>query len=110
MSFGKMNVFIEIVEKTTEKDKDGFSNKTYETVAAVRAYRESRRKSEKRINSTSFTDSTDIFRFRRIPNINISTDMELTCSGKRYNITLVEDIQDRGMYVEVLARQVDTNG
>ena len=109
MSFGKMNTFIEIIEKTIEKDKEGFSNETYESVAIVRAYRESRRKSERWVNKAPFLDSTDLFRFRHIPHLAISTSMEIIYDGKRYNITSVEDIRDKGMYTEVLARQVNEN-
>ena len=42
MSFGKMNTFIDIVEKQKVLDEEGFSNTTDVVVASVRAYREGR--------------------------------------------------------------------
>ena len=46
-----------------------------------------------------------------IPGIAITTDHIIVCDGGRYNITSVEDVKGRGMYIEVLAKKVEaTNG
>ena len=41
-SFGRMNVFIDIIGPVIEKDKDVFSRDTNKIIASVRAYKEDR--------------------------------------------------------------------
>ena len=98
MSFGKMNTFIDLVEKQKVLDDEGFSTITDVVVAFVRAYREGRHGSEKWANRSTFTDSTDLFRFRVIPDIKVTTAMVLICEDGRYEITSVEDVKGRGMW------------
>lgn len=110
MSFGKMNTFIDLVEKQKVLDDEGFSSITDVVVASVRAYREGRHGSEKWANRSTFTDATDLFRFRVIPGVKVTTAMGLICEDGRYEITSVEDVKGRGMYVEVLAKEVVSSG
>lgn len=110
MSCGKMNVLIDIVKPTISTDEDGFKITTDEVLAAVRAHREGRHGSERWANRASFTDATDLFCFRCIPNLTVTTDMVIICDGKRFEITSVEDVKGRGMYVEVLAKEVKPSG
>jgi head-tail adaptor len=110
MSFGKMNTFIDLVEKQKVLDDEGFSTITDVVVASVRAYREGRHGSEKWANRSTFTDATDLFRFRVIPEVKVTTAMVLVCEDGRYEITSVEDVKGRGMYVEVLAKEVVSSG
>ena len=81
MSFGKMNTFISIVEKQFIQDEDGFKAETDATVAEVRAYREGRHGSEKWANMASFSTATDLFRFRVIPGVEITTICESSVTG-----------------------------
>lgn len=110
MSFGKMNTFIDLVEKKKVLDEEGFSSIADIVVASVRAYREGRHGSEKWANRSTFSDATDLFRFRTIPGVKITTAMVLVCEDGRYEITSVEDVKGRGMYVEVLAKEVVSSG
>lgn len=110
MSFGKMNTFIDIVEKQKVLDEEGFSTITDVIIASVRAYREGRHGSEKWANRSTFTDATDLFRFRVIPGIKVTTAMVLVCDDGRFEITSVEDVKGRGMYVEVLTKEVVSSG
>ena len=111
MSFGKLNTFIELGIFRKVKDADGFTTSVYETVASVRAYREGRHGSQKWANLASFSEATDLFRFRIIPGVSITTDHSLKCGGETFDITSVEDVKGRGMYIEVLAKKVvSTNG
>ena len=75
MSFGKMNTFIDITEKQTVKDTEGFSTETDIVLASVRAYREGRHGNEKWANRAQFSEATDIFRFRCIPGVTVTTAM-----------------------------------
>ena len=93
MSFGKMNTFITIVEKQFTQDDEGFKTETDVTVAEVRAYREGRHGSEKWANMASFSTATDLFQFRVIPGVTVTTDMRILCDGHTFEITSVEDVK-----------------
>ena len=110
MSFGKMNGFADIVITRKVKDSEGFTTTVDEVLASVRVYREGRHGSEKWANRATFTDATDLFRFRVIPGILVDTSMVITCAGGRFEITSVENVKGRGMYVEVLAKEVKPSG
>lgn len=111
MSFGKMNGFADIISVKRVKDSEGFSTTVDEILASVRVYREGRHGSQRWANLATFSEATDLFRFRVIPGLVVSTDHIIVCDGGRYNITSVEDVKGRGMYIEVLAKKVEsTNG
>lgn len=110
MGFGKMDVFIDIVRMKRGTDSEGFKKDTEEILASVRAYREGRHGSEKWANMAAFTTATDLFRFRAIPNLTVTTDMKIICSGHTFGITSVEDVKGRGMYLEALVQEVEKSG
>lgn len=110
MSFGKMNTLIDIVEKVTIKDAEGFRTEVDNIVASVRAYREGRHGNEKWANRAQFSEATDLFRFRRIPNVTVTTAMVVVNNEGRFEITSVENVKGRGMYIEVLAKEVKPSG
>ena len=110
MSFGKMNTQIQITQKRVTLDDEGFQTESDVIVAEVRAYREGRHGSEKWANRAAFSEATDLFRFRTIPGVKISTDMRLFCDGSVFEITSVEDVKGRGMYIEALAKVVQPSG
>ena len=110
MSFGKMNTFIDLVEKQTVRDSEGFSTETDIVLASVRAYREGRHGNEKWANRAQFSEATDLFRFRCIPGITVTTAMVVINDGGRFEITSVENVKGRGMYIEVLAKEVKPSG
>ena len=110
MSFGKMNTFIDIVERATIKDAEGFRTEVDNIVASVRAYREGRHGNEKWANRAQFSEATDLFRFRRIPNVTVTTAMVVVNNEGRFEITSVENVKGRGMYIEVLAKEVKPSG
>lgn len=106
MSFGKMNGFADIIIAKKVKDSEGFSATVDEILASVRVYREGRHGSERWANLAAFSEATDLFCFRIIPSLEITTDHILVCEDGRFEITSVEDVKGRGMYVEVLAKKV----
>lgn len=110
MSFGKMNTQIQITQKRVALDDEGFQTESDVVVATVRAYREGRHGSEKWANRAAFSEATDLFRFRTIPEVKINTDMRLFCDGTVFEITSVEDVKGRGMYIEALAKEVQPSG
>ena len=105
MSFGKMNGFADIVETRQIKDSEGFIHSENEVLASIRVYREGRHGSQRWANLAAFSEATDLFRFRCIPGLTITTDHFLICDGERFNIISVENVKGRGMYIEVLAKK-----
>lgn len=105
-----MNTFIDIVQKKITTDDEGFKTETEEVLTSVRAYREGRHGSEKWANMAAFSTATDIFRFRVIPGLEVTTDMRILCDGHTFEITSVEDVKGRGMYLEVLGQEVKRSG
>lgn len=101
---GGMRHFIKIVEGSRTKDSQGFAVRDDVVLAETRAYKESRHGSAKWKNRAAFTTANTLFRFRKIPTIEVSTAMAILHGSDRYNILSIEDI--RGMYVEVLAEKV----
>ena len=110
MSFGKMKTFIDIVEKIAVKDSEGFSTEIDNILASVRAYREGRHGNEKWANRATFSEASDLFRFRCLPGITVTTTMAIVCENARFEITSVEDVKGRDMYIEVLAKEVKPSG
>ena len=106
MSFGKMRTPIQILLTENVKDSEGFSTPKDTVLASVRAYHEARHGSERWANRAAFSEATDLFRFRTIPGLQITTKLFLLCGGCRYDITSVEDVKGRGRYVEILAKKV----
>ncbi|MGB4351098.1 MAG: head-tail adaptor protein [Tissierellaceae bacterium] len=106
MGLGKINTFIDIILVERIKDDEGFSKVNDNILATIRAYKEERHASEKWANRALFSETSALFRFRKIPDVGITSKMVIDCSGDRYEIISVEDIKNRGMYVEVLAKKV----
>lgn len=111
MSFGKMNAFADIKAIIKTKDSEGFRATEETTLATIRVYREGRHGSVRWANLAAFSEATDLFRFRVIPNLTVTTEYFIECDGERFDITSVENVKGRGMYIEVLAKKVvATNG
>lgn len=107
MSFGKMNTFIDIISTEPIKDKDGFAAIGDKILASVRAYKEDRHGSERWANRASFSSATSLFRFRKISGLRVTSEMVIVCDDGRYQILSVDDVRNRGMYVEVLAEKIE---
>ena len=58
----------------------------------------------------SFSDATVLFRFRKIPDLEITTKMVVVCSSGRYNVISVENVKGKNMYAEVYAKEVKPSG
>lgn len=106
MSFGKMNGFADIKAVVTVKDSEGFAITEETTLASIRVYREGRHGSVKWANLSAFSEATDLFRFRTIPNLTVTTEHFIEIDGEKFNITSVENVKGRGMYTEILAKKV----
>ncbi|WP_326974974.1 head-tail adaptor protein [Caproicibacter sp. BJN0012] len=107
MSFGKMNSFIDLISNAPVKDADGFVINGDHIVASVRAYKEDRNGSERWANMAVFSEASVLFRFRKIPGVEVSPALFIVCEEKRYHITSAEDVRGRGMYVECLCELME---
>jgi len=110
MSYGRMNTLISIAREVVTKDAEGFATKADHVLASSFAYREGRHGSQKWVNRAAFSEATDLFRFRVIPGLTVTTAHVMLCGDDRFEITSVEDVKGRGMYLEVLAKKVTPGG
>jgi len=110
MSFGRMNTLISIAREVVTKDAEGFAIKTDEVLYSAFVYREGRHGSQKWVNRAAFSEATDLFRFRVIPGLSVTSAHVILCGDGRFEITSIEDVKGRGMYVEVLAKKVTPDG
>ena len=103
MSYGKMNTPIVVLRQTAQQDGEGISS-TYDVVLAdIMACKEDRHGTEKWANRAAFSTATALFKFRKIPGVDVDASMFIVCDEKRYQILSAEDVRGRGMYIEVLA-------
>ena len=110
MSFGRMNTLISIAQEVVTKDPEGFATKTDNILVSIHAYREGRHGSQKWVNRAAFSEATDLFRLRAIPGLTVTTAYVILCGDDRFEITSVEVVKGRGMYLEVLAKKVTADG
>ena len=110
VSFGRMNTLISIAREVVTKDTEGFATKTDQVLFSLNAYREGRHGSQKWVNRAAFSEATDLFRLRVIPGLTVTTAHVILCGKDRFEITSVEDVKGRGMYLEVLAKKVTPDG
>ena len=101
-----MNGFADIIEVKHEKDSEGFSTTMDEVLASVRVYREGRHGSQRWANLAAFSEATDLFRFRVIPGLTVTTEHIIVQGDERFDIVSVENVKGRGMYIEALAKKV----
>jgi hypothetical protein len=107
MSFGKMNTFIDIIRTSPVKDEEGFAAAGDNIIASVRAYKEDRHGNERWANMAAFSTASALFRFRKIPDLEITPEMFILCADGRYRILSAEDARGRQMYIEVLAERLE---
>ena len=107
MSIGKMKVFIDIITTDPKKDAEGFVTKGDRILASIRAYKEERHGSERWANMAAFSMATSMFRFRKIPGVDVDTTLTIVCDDARYRIVSAEDVRGRGMYIEAMCEKVE---
>ena len=106
MSDGKMNRFAKIIERTVDKDSEGFKTEKESTVLDTRCYHEQRHSSLRWTNLAAFSEATDRFVMRMVPGVTVETGYFLDCNGTRYKILSAENVGERNMYLEIYAQRV----
>ncbi len=110
MSFGKMNAFITFYAKRKGTDEEGFYTEQPKKLRTFRAYREDRHGSAAWKNRASYSPATTLFRVRRDPSFPVTHDLFIECGGEKFEIHSIEDVKGRGMYLEILAERMRTDG
>ena len=105
-----MTTFIDIIEPRKIKDESGFVVIQDIILASVRAYKEMRRGTRVWANRAAFSKASVLFRFRKIPNLKIKESHVIVCDTGRYRILSVEDVKNRGMYMELLCDEDKISG
>lgn len=106
MGLGLMTKKAQLVEIANTIDSEGFSVGSVKVLADIRVFVEGRHGSERWANLAAFSEATELFRFRKIPNVTVTTKQYILYENERYNILSVENIKGRNMYIEVLASKV----
>lgn len=109
MGLGLMNKEAKICKIVHTADSEGFKTKTVEVLASIRVFVEGRHGSERWANLAAFSEATELFRFRVIPNLKVTTSHFILFENEQYDILSVENIKGRNMYIEVLAKRVVTS-
>ena len=107
MSVGKMSTLCDIIFTAPGKDAEGFAQMNSTILASVRAYKEDRHGNEAWANRAAFSTATALFRFRRIPGVEIDTTLSIMCADGRYRILSAEDVRGRGRYIEALCEKTE---
>ena len=102
----QLNDLIDIIERRVDKDAEGFGADTDVILASVRAEKSYASMDEKGANDATFAVQTATFKFRRIPSLPIHPDMFIVDAVGRYNITAVDEMSGRGLYIVATARLV----
>jgi len=110
MSYGKLNSFVDIITTEPVRDAEGFVSTGDNILASVRAYKEDRRGTTKWANMAAFSTATTLFRLRCLPGIEVNTSLYIACAGGRYRILSVENVRERGQYLEILAEKIEPVG
>ncbi len=105
MSYGKMNSRIDILSTAPLRDNEGFVTQGEHIVLSLRAYKEDRRGTTKWANMAAFTTATTLFRIRKPAKVHIDTSLYIRHGDERYNILSVENVRERGLYLEILAEK-----
>ncbi len=106
MGLGLMNKKAQLCILSSTIDSEGFSGRTVEVLADIRVFVEGRHGSERWANLAAFSEATELFRFRKLPNITVTTKHYILYENERYDILSVENVKGRNMYIEVLAKKV----
>jgi head-tail adaptor len=86
MALGRMSSFIIIMSQTPTQDAEGFVENRDTPLATVRAYREDKQRGEVWSNRAEFATATVLFRFRKVPDLTVTTVMVILCGDERYDI------------------------
>lgn len=106
MGLGLMTKKAQLIELLSTIDSEGFSSVGVRVLADIRVFVEGRHGSERWANLAVFSEATELFRFRKLPNITVTTKQYILCENERYDILSVENVKGRNMYIEVLAKKV----
>lgn len=101
-----MNNFIDIIERSVTKDAEGFGTERDVILASIRAEKSYSAMHETDANNAAFAVQTAVFKFRRLRGLTVSPAMFIADNAGRYNITAVDEMSGKGMYIVATAKLV----
>ena len=101
--------FIDIISTATAKDADGFQSQADTVVLSTRAAVETKNRTKKWANLAAYTTANALFRIRKHPDVSVTAEMRVGVKkhGSQYRIISVEDVAQRGMYIEIIAEKIE---
>lgn len=93
-----------IIEPTYGKDREGFPTYSDTTVADVLCRMEVKNATEKWTLRADLRDANAIITFRAIPGVTVTRFMLVRIGDDLYEITNVENVRGRGMYIQLIVR------
>jgi len=109
MGLGLMTKKAQLCSISNTIDSEGFSGRSVQVLANIRVFVEGRHGSERWANLAAFSEATELFRFRVIPNITVTTSHYILYENTQYDILSVENVKGRNMYIEVLAKRTEAS-
>ena len=103
----KLNTFIDIISNVPNKNSGGFVTHGDNILASIRANFDPKNSTEKWSNMAVFSEANAIFKLRKIQNLIITPQMIITSDTGRYEILSVEDVKQRGIYIQIIAKKVN---
>jgi hypothetical protein len=104
MGVSQMDVFIQVIAREPVKDAEGFGTQQDIVLFSGRAYKSvTEGGSERWRNEAVFSEELTSFRLRCVPGLKITTEHFIVDEDGRYNITKVDNVSGRGMYVNLTA-------
>jgi head-tail adaptor len=105
-SLGRMIRPIDVITTQTIKDNDGFKTTVDTVILQTRAVVETRNFTERWVNLATFSKADTLFKIRKPPTQTIDSTMRIAWNNEQYRIISVEDVAQRGRYLEILAEKI----
>lgn len=102
---GKYKHKIVIKKVIISEDSEGFKTKEYQTILTTKAYVKTTRGYTLLANDTDFEKATTNFTIR-YPKTGITRDMLIYFNDKEYTIEYLNNIDEKGIELEIQARLV----
>jgi head-tail adaptor len=101
-----MQTQVAVVRREYVLDAEGFSVSQSIPVMEAKAEVELKKANEFWANLAAWSEVDAIFRIRRKPGVEIDSSMLLIAPDGEYNVTSVDSIKGRGMYIEIMAKRI----
>lgn len=106
LNAGRYDKRVKIIKVTTTYDKSGYPQETSETVLEAYARVKTTRGWTLIASGSDFEAATTNFTIRYPQTVDITRDMRLEYAGKTYTIEYLNNVDERGVELEIQAKLV----